>query len=115
MVLITFVLLYRIYRIFFLDFFHRPVFQKTRRFGNLICFRPQVKVGEKTPTQVGPLERANLNHWTIVVFFGIQDDGKSPEKFCEFCTTYTIVRILSSLFVLLLSALTRADVYRADA
>jgi hypothetical protein len=22
---------------------------------------------------------------------------KSPEKFCEFCTTYTIVRILSSL------------------
>jgi hypothetical protein len=31
------------------------------------------------------------------VFFGIQDDGKSPEKFCEFCTTYHIVRILSSL------------------
>jgi hypothetical protein len=29
------------------------------------------------------------------MFFGIQDDGKSPEKF-EFCTTYTIVRILSS-------------------
>jgi hypothetical protein len=21
-------------------------------------------VGEKTPTQLGPLERANLNHWT---------------------------------------------------
>jgi hypothetical protein len=37
---------------------------KTRRFGNWICFRPQVK-GEKTPTQLGPLERANLNHWTI--------------------------------------------------
>jgi hypothetical protein len=33
------------------------------------------------------------------MFFGIQDDGKSPEKFCEFCTTYTIVRILSSLLV----------------
>jgi hypothetical protein len=43
----------------FLDFFHRPVFQKTRRFGNWICFRPQVKVGEKTPTQLGPLVRAN--------------------------------------------------------
>jgi hypothetical protein len=28
-----------------------------------MCFRPQVKVGEKTP-QLGPLERANLNHWT---------------------------------------------------
>jgi hypothetical protein len=23
-----------------------------------------VKVGEKTPTQLGPLEKANLNHWT---------------------------------------------------
>jgi hypothetical protein len=56
-------MLYRIHRIF-LDFSHRPVFQKTRRFGNWICFRPQVKVGEKTPTQLGPLERANLNHWT---------------------------------------------------
>jgi hypothetical protein len=40
--------LYRIHRIF-LDFFHRPVFQKkkTRRFGNWICFRPQVKVGRR--------------------------------------------------------------------
>jgi hypothetical protein len=28
-----------------------------------ICFRPQVDVGEKTPTQLGPLERANLSHW----------------------------------------------------
>jgi hypothetical protein len=35
--------------------------KKTRRFGNWICFRPQVNVGEKTPTQLGPLERANLN------------------------------------------------------
>jgi hypothetical protein len=37
--------------------------QKTRRFGNWNCFRPQVKA-EKTPTQLGSLERANLNHWT---------------------------------------------------
>jgi hypothetical protein len=37
------VLLYRTHKIF-LDFFHRPVFQKTRHFGNWICFRPQVKV-----------------------------------------------------------------------
>jgi hypothetical protein len=28
--------------------------------SEMICFRPQVK-GEKTPTQLGPLERANLN------------------------------------------------------
>jgi hypothetical protein len=56
-------MLYRIHRIF-LDFFHRPVFKKTRRFGNWICLRSRAKVEEKTPTQLGPLERANLNHWT---------------------------------------------------
>jgi hypothetical protein len=56
-------MLYRIH-IIFMDFFHRPVFQKTRRFGYWICFRPRVKVGKKTPTQLGPVERANLNHWT---------------------------------------------------
>jgi hypothetical protein len=42
---------------------HRLVYKRTRRFGNWICFRPQVNVGEKTPTPLGPLERANLNHW----------------------------------------------------
>jgi hypothetical protein len=38
--------------------------------------------------------------------FLIQDDEKSPEKFCEFCTTNTIVRILLSLperFLVLIS------------
>jgi hypothetical protein len=44
---------------------HHPVFEGTRRFGNWICFLPQVKGGKKTPTQLGPLERPNLNHWTI--------------------------------------------------
>jgi hypothetical protein len=34
---------------------------KTRRLGNWICFRPQVR---GAPTLLGPLERANLNHWT---------------------------------------------------
>jgi hypothetical protein len=47
----------------FLDFIHRTVFEGTRRFGNWICFHPQVKRGKKTPTQLGLLERANLNHW----------------------------------------------------
>jgi hypothetical protein len=53
-----------------LDFSHRPVFLgvETRRFGNWICFHPQVK-GEKIPTHLGPLERANLNHWTTTVRF----------------------------------------------
>jgi hypothetical protein len=53
----------------FLDFIHPPVFEETRRFGNSICFRPQVKRGKKTPTRLGPLERANLNHWTNPVRF----------------------------------------------
>jgi hypothetical protein len=47
-------------------------------------------VREKTPTQLGPLERANLSHWYT-------GRWKSSEKFCEFCTTFTIVRILSNL------------------
>jgi hypothetical protein len=31
----------------FLDFIHRPVFEGTRRLGNWICFRPQVKGEER--------------------------------------------------------------------
>jgi hypothetical protein len=37
---------------------------KTQRFRNWICFRPQVEGGGETPTQLGPSERANINHWT---------------------------------------------------
>jgi hypothetical protein len=33
-----------------------------QRFGIWNCSRPQVR--EEEPTQLGPLERANLNHWT---------------------------------------------------
>jgi hypothetical protein len=83
-------MLYRIH-INFLDVFHRPVFQKTRRFGNWICFRPQVNVGAQLSryllphlhlrTETDPVSEASC------FFFGIQDDGKSPQKFCEFCTT----------------------------
>jgi hypothetical protein len=51
----SFLLVHRITGL--LDFFHRVVFLgvETRRFGNQICFRQQVK---------GPLENVNLNHWT---------------------------------------------------
>jgi hypothetical protein len=44
---------------FFFYFFHRPVFSrvKTRRFGNWICFRLQVKRGED-PYSVGPLRKS---------------------------------------------------------
>jgi hypothetical protein len=38
---------------------------RTLRFGNWICFRPQVR--RETPTLLGDLERANLNHWTTYV------------------------------------------------
>jgi hypothetical protein len=33
---------------------------ETRRFGNWICFQPQVKGVEETPTQLDPLERTWL-------------------------------------------------------
>jgi hypothetical protein len=35
---------------------------ETRRFGNWICFRPQVR--GKNPILLGLLERASPNHWT---------------------------------------------------
>jgi hypothetical protein len=36
----------------------------TRRFGDCICLRPQVKKGgEENPILLGSLERANLNQW----------------------------------------------------
>jgi hypothetical protein len=68
-------------------------YQKTQRFGNWICFHPQVK-GE-TPTQMGPLERANpirstpsppavdgnRSSFRNVVFYSIRNpaDGQSSE------------------------------------
>jgi hypothetical protein len=42
----------------FLDFIHRPVFEGIRRFGNWICFCPQVKGGEEDTYSVGPLRKS---------------------------------------------------------
>jgi hypothetical protein len=53
---IIFVTITKLELLGFWTFFHRLVFYRTRRFGKWICFRPRVKVGEKTPTQLGPLE-----------------------------------------------------------
>jgi hypothetical protein len=39
-------------------------YSKKQRFRNCICFRPQVK-GWETPIQLGPSERANLNHCSL--------------------------------------------------
>jgi hypothetical protein len=49
----------------FLDFVHHPVFLKLENttFQKLDLFLSSGE-GEKTPTQIGPLERANLNQWT---------------------------------------------------
>jgi hypothetical protein len=47
----------------FLDFFHRPVFSKVET-GFVSMFPSSVEGRrEKTSTQLGPLERPNLNHW----------------------------------------------------
>jgi hypothetical protein len=39
--------------------------RRTQRFWNWICFRPEVR-GQETPTQLGPLERASLNHCPVI-------------------------------------------------
>jgi hypothetical protein len=43
-----------------MDFIHRLVFEGTRRFGNWICFRPQVKggAGEEDTYSVWPLRKS---------------------------------------------------------
>jgi hypothetical protein len=56
------------------------------RTGLSVCFRPQVKVGEKTPSQLGPLERANLNHWTGWLRWAL---SKGPNWVGVFSPTFT--------------------------
>jgi hypothetical protein len=43
----------------FLDSVHRPVFWRTQRFGNWICFRPQLR-GWEISTLLCPLEKLTL-------------------------------------------------------
>jgi hypothetical protein len=53
----------------FLDFSHRQLcILENTKFRKLDLF-PSSGEGGKTPTQLGPLERANLNHWTTPVIF----------------------------------------------
>jgi hypothetical protein len=64
------------------------VFEGTRRFGKWICFRPQVKWGKKTPTQLGPLERANLNHqWFFFTPLLPEDRNRSSFRNVVFLQT----------------------------
>jgi hypothetical protein len=39
--------------------------KKNTTFRKLDLFPSSGEGGEKTPTQLGPLERANLNHWSV--------------------------------------------------
>jgi hypothetical protein len=74
----------------------------TRRFGDWICLRPQVKRGEETPILLGPLERANLNLWT-----------RSPEAYLLDSTTN--VRTLQNLSRELVGPQNRSGQLREDA
>jgi hypothetical protein len=53
---------------FILDFIHRLIYmtKNSQGFGDWICLRPQV-MGQGRPTQLGPLERASLNHSEVEV------------------------------------------------
>jgi hypothetical protein len=76
----------------FWTFFYRLVFLvvETLRFENRICFRPPVK-GEKTPTQLGHLKIANLNHWTTPVRFTQLHITRDNFHACAcFVTTFTV-------------------------
>jgi hypothetical protein len=72
-----------------LDFVHFPAFWRTQRFGNLICFRPQVN-GWETPALLGPLETGNLDHWTA--YASLTTAIYTPEIICqrEITGTYTV-------------------------
>jgi hypothetical protein len=55
----------------FLSFWTLSIVQYSKKFENT-TFRkldlfPSSGQGGKTPSQLGPLERANLNHWTTQV------------------------------------------------
>jgi hypothetical protein len=61
---------------------------KNTTFRKLDLFPSSGEDGGEDTYSVGPLkERMETDLVSETsCFFGIQDDGKSPEKFCEFCT-----------------------------
>jgi hypothetical protein len=52
---------------------------RKQRFGNWICFRPQVRWA--TPALLDPLERANLNYGTILIRKHLFRNYSSPFVF----------------------------------
>jgi hypothetical protein len=80
----------------FLEFVHRPVFQKLE---NATFRKLDVSVlrwGEgKSLTQLGPLERANLNHWTRSECY-----TPSSESFRIYLPPFcTLIRVYNALLV----------------
>jgi hypothetical protein len=55
----------------------------TRCFGNWICLPPQVKKMEKNPIPLGPLKRANLNHWTPPVKVKVTLQLTASQSSCQ--------------------------------
>jgi hypothetical protein len=67
----------------FSGLFPSSCIRKNTTFRKLDLFPSSGKGWGEDTYSVGPLERSNFRN---IVLFGIQDDGKSPEKFYEFCT-----------------------------
>jgi hypothetical protein len=63
---------------------------KIQRFGNLICFCPLVSGG--TPTLLGSLRSANLNHWPNRVGVTPPHLKKKQITFPKYC--FQVFRIL---------------------
>jgi hypothetical protein len=53
----------------------------------LVCYCKNVRTMSSPPPSP---ENGNRSSFRNVVFFGIQDDEKSPQKFCEFCIKFLV-------------------------
>jgi hypothetical protein len=105
---ITITMIYEfIFRItvFFFYFFHRryPRGLKTRRFGNWISFRPQMK--EKTPSQLSRSERSSLDHWTRCLPSSPEDKNRSSFRNVVFSSLWNTERWRESKNPVILSVI----------
>jgi hypothetical protein len=70
-----------------MDFWTLSIVRKSKKLDNttfrkLDLLPSSGEGGRGTPTLLGPLDRANFNHWTNVVlssYFRFPDDGQSPQ------------------------------------
>jgi hypothetical protein len=66
---------------------------KNTTFRKLDLFPSSGEGGEKTPTQLGPLERANLNHWTMEK---VQKNSVNSVQHTPSSESFQIYRLLRS-------------------